>query len=139
MVPGRASAVGMGLQTPRGCMDQPCLRAASAAEASSRVPAAELVHTGTSGPRPRVSAKVVVGPGMGVQVRSEAVSALQHVVPAPAGGCFGGRGTFWGGGSGSMLGGLGRAQPYVGCPWLVPVGPPAPLSTESSGSVVMKP
>ena len=67
-VPGRASAVGMGLQTPPGCMDQPCSRAASAAEASSRVPAAELVHTGTSGPRPHVSAKGVLGPGMGVQL-----------------------------------------------------------------------
>lgn len=66
-------------------------------------------------------------------VRAEAVSALQHVVPALAGGCFGGRGTFWGGGSGSVLGGLGHVHPYVGCPWLVPVGPPSPSQHRAIG------
>lgn len=107
------------------------------------IPAAELVHTGTSGPGPCLSAEGVLGPGVGVQlaavgeIRSSqpfgTLALLQLVAALVAEGLYGevGRAQRWGG--------LGRAQPYVGCPWLVPVPPPAPLSTEPLGSVVMKP
>ena len=51
-----------GAANTTGCVDQPCSRAA---RASSSIPVAALVHTGRSGPSPRVSAKGVLALGRG--------------------------------------------------------------------------
>lgn len=55
-------------------------------------------------------------------VRSEAVSALQDVVPSPAGGCFGGRGTFSGGWA---------VPSHTWVPMAAACGPPQPSSAHS--------
>lgn len=108
-----------------------------AARASSSIPAAELVRTGTSGPRCRVSAKGVLGPGLGVLLAAVGDSR-SHLSPAPRHP----RSSLW------MLlwqrdflgtwGGLSAGGSGPG-PWgLCPMGPPSPAQ-QSSGSVMVKP